>query len=416
MSSARERIPQPANPALANRQPLGKSSARPAGSALPAEVRRDVEPRMGADFSSVRIHTDAAAGASAEQLGAEAYSVGSDIVFAPGRFRPETHDGRRLLAHELQHVKQDAGAAQGGSSASAMIDRTGSAQERQAEHVADRVASDRPIAHLAHLPAARSHSGPLLHRSLGAAIGGSVIGGIVGAAIPAAIAGALFGPVAGALLGIGGAIGGAIAGYFIGEAASTTRRKLSGTEKTYLTEIFLTSVDLDKIEIVRGAALGQGTARTTSNSINLPDKYFIGNTMDLNPDGYLTLAHEAGHVWQYQHGGLDYIPSALIPQAVAGSSGTRNAAYNWRNAVDNHLPWHRWNAEQQAECISDYNEALRRINADNYPVEDPQRLKDFNTVSMAEPYIELVREGIGAPGSKQKERPSPSAAPAGATP
>ena len=80
------------------------------------------------------------------------------------------------------------------------------------------------------------------------------------------------------------------------------------------------------------------------------------------------------------------------------------------------MPWHRWNAEQQAECISDYNEALRRINADAYGADDPQRLEDFHTITLAEPYIELVREGIGAPGSARRERASPGAEPAGATP
>ena len=117
-------------------------------------------------------------------------------------------------------------------------------------------------------------AGRSLHRTVAAGVGGAVIGGVIGAAIPAAIFGALLGPAAGVLAGIGGAIGGAIAGYFIGDSASTTHGAALPAEKTYLREIFHNSVDLDKIQIARGAALGSDTARTTGNTINLPDELF----------------------------------------------------------------------------------------------------------------------------------------------
>jgi hypothetical protein len=58
------------------------------------------------DFTGVRVHTDALAGESARALRARAYSVGAHIVFAPGEFAPHRHSGRRLLAHELAHVRQ----------------------------------------------------------------------------------------------------------------------------------------------------------------------------------------------------------------------------------------------------------------------------------------------------------------------
>lgn len=58
------------------------------------------------NFRNVRIHADERAGESARSLNARAYTVGSDIVFAPGRFVPNTAQGRHLLAHELTHVLQ----------------------------------------------------------------------------------------------------------------------------------------------------------------------------------------------------------------------------------------------------------------------------------------------------------------------
>lgn len=68
-----------------------------------------MESRFGRDFSHVRVHASAAAEQSAMHVNAHAYTVGSHIVFARGRFAPHTHDGRRLLAHELTHVVQQTG-------------------------------------------------------------------------------------------------------------------------------------------------------------------------------------------------------------------------------------------------------------------------------------------------------------------
>lgn len=66
-----------------------------------------------ADFSRVRVHTGSTAAAAADQIGARAYTVGSDIAFAAGQYRPGTAAGRRLLVHELVHVMQQARMASG---------------------------------------------------------------------------------------------------------------------------------------------------------------------------------------------------------------------------------------------------------------------------------------------------------------
>jgi hypothetical protein len=76
------------------------------GTPLPASTRSFFEPRFGHDFSRVRIHHDEQASASARDVSAHAYTVGSHVVFAQGRFAPETTSGRELLAHELAHVVQ----------------------------------------------------------------------------------------------------------------------------------------------------------------------------------------------------------------------------------------------------------------------------------------------------------------------
>lgn len=92
----------------------GGSAAQPAlhGAPLDAATRRFFEPRLGADFSQVRVFSDDAAARAARQLGAEAYTHGSDIFFGAGRYAPGTRAGRELLAHELAHVQQQAGMAE----------------------------------------------------------------------------------------------------------------------------------------------------------------------------------------------------------------------------------------------------------------------------------------------------------------
>jgi len=79
---------------------------RSSGQPLDHATRRDMESRIGYDFSGVRLHTDSRAAESAQSLSAQAYTVGSNVVFAAGRFAPQTSEGRRLLAHELTHVVQ----------------------------------------------------------------------------------------------------------------------------------------------------------------------------------------------------------------------------------------------------------------------------------------------------------------------
>lgn len=74
------------------------------GRPLDPATRGFFEPRFGRDLGEVRIHDDARAARSARALGAEAFAVGSDIVFAQGRYAPERSEGRELLAHELAHV------------------------------------------------------------------------------------------------------------------------------------------------------------------------------------------------------------------------------------------------------------------------------------------------------------------------
>jgi len=79
------------------------------GHQLDPAVKSRMEHAIGHDFSRVRVHTDSRAAELSNELNARAFTVGSDIAFAAGEYRPGTLIGDALLAHELAHVVQQAG-------------------------------------------------------------------------------------------------------------------------------------------------------------------------------------------------------------------------------------------------------------------------------------------------------------------
>ncbi|MEU8785752.1 DUF4157 domain-containing protein [Streptomyces sp. NPDC048637] len=129
-------------PPTVQRSPV-QDVLRAPGRPLDEPVRADMETRLGADFSDVRVHTDTSAHASAESVNAHAYTSGSHIVFQRGRYNTSSAAGRHMLAHELTHVIQQrngpvAGTDRGdGTKVSDPSDRF----EREAEATASRVLS-----------------------------------------------------------------------------------------------------------------------------------------------------------------------------------------------------------------------------------------------------------------------------------
>lgn len=76
------------------------------GAALPGRLRDFFADRMGASFDAVRVHDGPAAARAARSVSARAFTVGRDVVFGAGQFRPDTVSGRELIAHELVHTLQ----------------------------------------------------------------------------------------------------------------------------------------------------------------------------------------------------------------------------------------------------------------------------------------------------------------------
>ena len=78
------------------------NASKGGGNALAPEVRAFMEPRFGADFSSVRVHTGSDAVQMNRELGAQAFAHGSDVYFGAGK----SPGNNELTAHELTHVVQ----------------------------------------------------------------------------------------------------------------------------------------------------------------------------------------------------------------------------------------------------------------------------------------------------------------------
>jgi hypothetical protein len=94
--------PGPARPSS-----LAGADVTTGGLGLPFAMRRSLEPLFGVSFGDVRLHDDPRSHALAHDVSARAFTVGQDIHFGAGQFRPDSRDGLRLLAHELTHLGLD---------------------------------------------------------------------------------------------------------------------------------------------------------------------------------------------------------------------------------------------------------------------------------------------------------------------
>ncbi|HSK63916.1 MAG TPA: DUF4157 domain-containing protein, partial [Pyrinomonadaceae bacterium] len=98
-----------ASPTSAAPAPARAATARVSiagGAPLPSSVRTHMEPRFGANFSNVRVHTDASAAQQSSRLGANAFTIGEHIFFGKDKFQPQSAGGKELIAHELTHTIQ----------------------------------------------------------------------------------------------------------------------------------------------------------------------------------------------------------------------------------------------------------------------------------------------------------------------
>ena len=291
--------------------PLVQDVLRSPGTPLDPATRAFVEPRLGQDFSGVRVHTDAQAAASARAVSANAYTVGRDIVFSEARFAPETPSGLRLLAHELAHVVQQGAerSAPGAPSTKGIFGSAAEGAEREARASADAILAGRPQT----LTRRPDLAGSLQRddfRSPTVSVRSPVFEETVTQLTELMPA-----------------------------------RSLSRTERALVQGVFGASVDYSRVRLIPTSILEY---RTVANSIRVPENFSVANA-----EMAQTLEHEMTHVWQYQHSGTSYLSISLGSQIAASiGGGNRNFAYDYRIEAGN--TFFSFTPEQQATLVENY--------------------------------------------------------------
>jgi hypothetical protein len=80
--------------------------ARGGGQSLDSGLQEKMGRAMGADFSRVKVHTDAQSDQLNKSIQAKAFTTGQDVFFRRGAYEPSSRGGQELIAHELTHVIQ----------------------------------------------------------------------------------------------------------------------------------------------------------------------------------------------------------------------------------------------------------------------------------------------------------------------
>jgi hypothetical protein len=114
---------------------VASAIARRRGYGEPLEdgLRDEFAGKLGDHFHDVRIHKDGEADALARSVSADAFTTGTDVYFAEGKFNPESREGKERLGHELAHVKQQRGAPTSGP---LRVSQPGEPLELEAERAA----------------------------------------------------------------------------------------------------------------------------------------------------------------------------------------------------------------------------------------------------------------------------------------
>lgn len=182
----------------------------------------------------------------------------------------------------------------------------------------------------------------------------------LGMAIPNAL-----GRAAGGVVDIvAGGLQGAASAVLTAVGAEKPSRPLNANEIAELKKIYGDSIDYDMVRVKQGGLTDwtNMAPHVVGNTIYMPNDWG-GPTFNkdgtLTPNGLEIAFHEAGHVWQNQNGGGDYLHKALFAQAMAAiGTGSRNGAYNWREGYNAGKAFNQLNPEQQASLTESIGHAM----------------------------------------------------------
>lgn len=109
MKSMVQRLPGTGGIAATSDLETSIKQSRGGGQPLADDIKQPMEQAFGADFGSVRVHTDGNSDKLNKSIQARAFTTGQDIFFRQGEYSPGSSTGKELLAHELTHVIQQNG-------------------------------------------------------------------------------------------------------------------------------------------------------------------------------------------------------------------------------------------------------------------------------------------------------------------
>lgn len=335
--------------------------------ALPPQTRARMEPYFGQDLSNVRVHTRPEAADSARAVSADAYTLGRDIVFGPGKYAPHTLGGERLLAHELTHTFQQS--APSADSNQLSIAPSDSPAEREAERASLGLAAPKRFS---------ATPGDALQRS----VAGDIAGGTIGAGAGAGLGALAGGPVGGV---VGGLLGGLV-GLALGDALSADKRGLTDGEKTEARRVFGSSLNHGDVVLADATIFsriisGRALAVTPLQTIYFPSGQLqkdYSSSSDYNA-GMPLLIHELTHCWQTQHG------VSVLEKVFTAAHGRSAYPYS-PDEMKTKKSFSEFNTEQQGDIMRDYY--VKLSNPD---------FKADHPLELYEPFVAEVQGGnLGA--------------------
>ncbi|MGH6901438.1 MAG: DUF4157 domain-containing protein, partial [Geminicoccaceae bacterium] len=348
------------------------------GRPLSRSLRTFFEPRFGRSFDHVRIHTDPPAAAAARAINASAFTLGSDIAFAHGPYRPNTRAGRYLLSHELTHI------AQQGPEADPVVRRDLLAYNQEQVVSVPPTGIDVPEGSVR-----TAGNAPEIRAALEPLIGAGVVElRQIGSASYFSADPAQHSSIERVLSAAGFAKAGEMADAMIqqhetllytaertialGEETLTRetdsvghqyRRPLTGFEASEARIVYEDALDLSRFEIIEDPTMSiGGVGRSLSDALYIPPRTSIPMPW---------LIHELMHQWQYQHG---YWTPTLAWYALkadydyGGEAGLRAASAAGRSITS-------FNTEEQGDIMEDFYE----------------RTKGGHDVTAWMPFVEEVR-------------------------
>ncbi|MCD4752000.1 MAG: DUF4157 domain-containing protein [Anaerolineaceae bacterium] len=116
--------------------------SRSGGQALESSLQRQMETKFGKSLDDVKLHTDQPANTLSQQLGASAFTIGSDVFFREGKYDPGSTKGQELLAHELTHVIQQREGKVNSGKPGLNVRPAGDEFEQEADSTAQSLASE----------------------------------------------------------------------------------------------------------------------------------------------------------------------------------------------------------------------------------------------------------------------------------